>query len=59
MTVNGVLHILLFFGVILALTKPLGAYIAMVFEGESRVSKRFFAPGRKPDLPRLHGRREA
>ena len=26
------------------LTKPLGAYMAAVFEGEGRISKRFFAP---------------
>jgi potassium-transporting ATPase potassium-binding subunit len=44
MEVSGVIHILVYFLVILALTKPLGAYMAMVFEGESRVSKRFFAP---------------
>ena len=44
MTANGVLHILLYFGVLLALTKPLGAYMAAVFEGEGRLSKRVFAP---------------
>src|SRR5581483_10009073 len=44
MTVSGVLHILIYFGIILALTKPLGAYMAMVFSGESNVSKRYFRP---------------
>ncbi len=44
MTVSGVIHILLYFAVILAVTKPLGAYMAAVFEGEGRMSKRFFAP---------------
>jgi K+-transporting ATPase ATPase A chain len=44
MTVSGVIHILLYFGVILLLTKPLGAYMAAVFEGEGRMSKRVFAP---------------
>ncbi len=44
MTVSGVIHILLYFGVVLALTKPLGAYMAAVFEGEGRLSKRVFAP---------------
>jgi len=44
MTGSGVLHILLYFAVILAITKPLGAYVALVFEGESRTSKRFFRP---------------
>jgi K+-transporting ATPase ATPase A chain len=34
MTAIGVLQILLFFGVILACTKPLGAYMARVFEGQ-------------------------
>lgn len=34
MTINGTLQILVFFGLILLLTKPLGAYMARVFEGE-------------------------
>jgi K+-transporting ATPase ATPase A chain len=34
MTVNGVLQILLFFGIVLALTKPLGTYMARVFNRE-------------------------
>jgi K+-transporting ATPase ATPase A chain len=32
MTVNGVIQILLFFGIVLALTKPLGSYMARVFQ---------------------------
>jgi K+-transporting ATPase ATPase A chain len=44
MTVSGVIHILLYFAVVLALTKPLGAYMAAVFEGEGRLSRRVFAP---------------
>ena len=44
MTVSGVTHILVYFVVILALTKPLGAYMAAVFAGEGRLSKRLFAP---------------
>src|SRR5262245_27525212 len=44
MTVSVVLHILLYFGVILALTKPLGAYMHAVFEGESAISRRLFTP---------------
>lgn len=44
MELSGVLHILLFFAVILAVTKPLGSYMAMVFVGEGRVSKRVFSP---------------
>jgi K+-transporting ATPase ATPase A chain len=34
MTVNGVLQILLFFGIVLALTKPLGTYMVRVFNRE-------------------------
>ena len=44
MEVSGIVHILFFFIVILVLTKPLGAYMAMVFEGRGTVSQRFFAP---------------
>jgi K+-transporting ATPase ATPase A chain len=44
MEIKGVLQILIYFAVILALTKPLGAYMAMVFEGRGSISKRFFAP---------------
>src|ERR1035437_3635881 len=34
MTANGVLQIAVFFGVVLACVKPLGAYMARVFEGQ-------------------------
>ncbi|HSD10557.1 MAG TPA: potassium-transporting ATPase subunit KdpA [Candidatus Binatia bacterium] len=34
MTANGVLQILVFFGIVLALTKPLGSYMARVFQRE-------------------------
>ena len=34
MTANGVLQLLLFFGLLLLLTKPMGAYMARVFHGE-------------------------
>ena len=44
MTIMGIIHILLYFLVVLALTKPLGAYMAAVFEGEGTLSTRFFAP---------------
>ena len=46
MTANGWLQIALFFAVVLALTKPLGAYMFRVFEGD-----------RQP-LPRVFGRLE-
>jgi K+-transporting ATPase ATPase A chain len=44
MTLSGVIHILFYFVVILVLTKPLGSYMAAVFEGEGRLSKRVCAP---------------
>lgn len=34
MTANGWLQILVFFGIVLVITKPLGAYMTRVFEGE-------------------------
>jgi len=34
MTSNGILQIMLFFGLLLLCTKPLGAYMARVFEGQ-------------------------
>jgi K+-transporting ATPase ATPase A chain len=37
MTLQGIAYILFYFVVILALTKPLGAYMAAVFEGQGRV----------------------
>jgi K+-transporting ATPase ATPase A chain len=44
MEVGGIIHILFYFLVILALTKPLGAYMAAVFEGQGRLSQRVFTP---------------
>src|SRR5690242_13320566 len=44
MTTNAIAHIVFYFLVILALTKPLGAYMAAVFNGEGRMATRFFAP---------------
>src|SRR5262245_20791264 len=34
MTANGIIQILFFFGIVCALTKPLGVYMARVFAGE-------------------------
>jgi K+-transporting ATPase ATPase A chain len=34
MTANGILQLVLFFGILLLLTKPLGSYMARVFQGE-------------------------
>jgi K+-transporting ATPase ATPase A chain len=44
MTLNGWLQIIFFFLVILALTKPLGAYMYRVFEGDRQPLPRFFGP---------------
>src|SRR5947209_2917960 len=44
MTPNGILQILLFFVVILLLTKPLGLYMARVFEGERTLLTPVFQP---------------
>ncbi len=44
MTVNGLLQILLYFGIILVITKPLGSYMARVYEGE----KTFLSPILRP-----------
>jgi potassium-transporting ATPase potassium-binding subunit len=44
MTANGWLQIGVFFVIILALTKPLGAYMHRVFEGPNRPLPRIFGP---------------
>ena len=44
MTLNGVLQILFYFGIILLITKPLGNYMAKVFEGD----KTFLSPLLRP-----------
>jgi K+-transporting ATPase ATPase A chain len=44
MTANGWLQILLFFGVLLAITKPLGVYMARVLEREKTFADRLFNP---------------
>ena len=44
MTTSGVLQILLYFGVLLALTKPLGSYMARVYEGQRPFSTLSSAP---------------
>jgi len=44
MTGNGILQITLFFVVLLALTKPLGAYMAKVFAGERTALHRVLRP---------------
>ena len=44
MTTSGVLQIIIYFGVLLALTKPLGSYMARVYEGQ----KTFLHPVLRP-----------
>lgn len=44
MTVNGWLQIIFYFLVILALTRPLGAYMHRVFEGDRQPLPRIFGP---------------
>src|SRR5262245_59048959 len=59
MSVNGVLQILLFFGIVLALTKPLGTYMVRVFNRERTLLDPVLGPierliyrasGVKPDV---------
>ncbi|MHB8257483.1 MAG: potassium-transporting ATPase subunit KdpA, partial [Acidiferrobacterales bacterium] len=45
MTANGYLQIALFLGAVLLLVKPLGAYMANVYEGRVAFVNRFLAPG--------------
>jgi K+-transporting ATPase ATPase A chain len=47
MTANGWLQILLYGGVVLLLTKPLGAYMYRVFEGDSQPLPRVFGPAER------------
>ncbi len=44
MTANGVLQFVVFFGVLLALIKPLGAYMAHVYEGKQTWLTRLLGP---------------
>ena len=44
MSVNGFLQILIYFGIIVAITKPLGAFMAKVFEGEKTFLHRILRP---------------
>jgi K+-transporting ATPase ATPase A chain len=44
MTAQGVLQILVYFAVLLALTKPLGAYMALVYEGQRTLLRPILRP---------------
>jgi K+-transporting ATPase ATPase A chain len=44
MTVNGILQLVLYFGVLLLLSKPLGVYMARVYEGEPCGLNRVLGP---------------
>jgi K+-transporting ATPase ATPase A chain len=58
MTANGWLQIIVYFLLLLALTKPLGAYMYRVFEGPSRPVPKLFGPTER-FLLRLCGARDA
>jgi K+-transporting ATPase ATPase A chain len=58
MTANGWLQIIVYFLLLLALTKPLGTYMYRVFEGPNRPLPRFFGPTER-FLLRLCGARDA
>jgi K+-transporting ATPase ATPase A chain len=47
-TVPGVVHLLFYFLVLLLLTKPLGAYMANVFEGKGALADRVFSKVERP-----------
>ena len=62
MTAIGLYQILFFFALILALTKPLGVFMARVFEGERTFLHPVLRPARAADLPaqrHSRGRRAA
>jgi len=44
MTANGIIQIIIYFIVLLALVKPLGSYMAKVYQGESFWANRILAP---------------
>ena len=52
MTANDILQCALYLVVLLALAKPLGAYMARVYEGERDVSRPVLRPARAARLPR-------
>ena len=54
MTINGILQILLYFGLLLLLVRPLGAYMARVFGGERTLLTPIFGPAERGFL-RLFG----
>ena len=52
MTVNGWMQIALFALIVIALAKPLGGYMARVFDGERTFLSPVLRPGRARLLPR-------
>ena len=58
MTTNAVLQVLVFFGVLLALVKPLGWYMARVYEGKPFLLDRLLGPAERA-VYRLSGVRPA
>ena len=52
MTANGIVQLVFYVVVLLALAKPLGAYMARVYEGQPLVAGPRARLARAPDLPR-------
>ncbi|MCK7491424.1 MAG: potassium-transporting ATPase subunit KdpA [Comamonadaceae bacterium] len=44
MTLNGIFQIILHITVVVLLVKPLGTYMARVYEGEARLAQRIIGP---------------
>ena len=59
MTANGFLQLAIFFLALLAVTKPLGVYMARVFSGERTFMETNTRPRRAIDLSRLPRRCKA
>ena len=57
MTANGIVQMLLFFGLIVLLTRPMGAFMARVFAGERTLLSPVLGPFERL-LYRLFGVRE-
>ena len=58
MTTAGVLQILLFFGLILALTKPIGIFMARVFQGERTFLHPLLRPVEVAGVGEVEGHKE-
>ena len=50
MTPNGILQIVVYFLIILALTKPIGVFMARLFEGKRTLPAPYLSAARSADL---------